>query len=75
MGQTRNVFVHRLLCQDTVDERITEILEQKQAEFDVFADLSAAAEESVALDNKTFGSIMESEIARIQQKNSEKNAG
>ncbi|MBQ3109206.1 MAG: DEAD/DEAH box helicase, partial [Clostridia bacterium] len=45
MGQARNVLVHRLLCDDTVDEKITELLEQKQAVFDAFADESAVAEE------------------------------
>ncbi|MBR0154265.1 MAG: DEAD/DEAH box helicase, partial [Lachnospiraceae bacterium] len=38
MGQTRDVLVYRLLCPDTVDERMIEILEAKQAEFDTFAD-------------------------------------
>ena len=30
MGQTRNVLVYRLLCEDTVDERMTNLLEEKQ---------------------------------------------
>ena len=30
MGQSRNVLVYRLLCEDTVDEKITEILERKK---------------------------------------------
>ncbi|MEV6769676.1 DEAD/DEAH box helicase [Nocardia sp. NPDC051030] len=37
MGQTRTVQVHRLLAKDSVDERIVEILERKQALFDEFA--------------------------------------
>ncbi len=43
MGQTRDVLVYRLLCPDTVDERMIEIIEAKQAEFDTFADESNAA--------------------------------
>ncbi|MBP5416735.1 MAG: RNA helicase [Clostridiales bacterium] len=43
MGQTRDVLVYRLLCPDTVDERMIEIIENKQAEFDTFADESTAA--------------------------------
>ena len=43
MGQTRDVLVYRLLCPNTVDERMIEIIEAKQAEFDTFADESAAA--------------------------------
>lgn len=42
MGQSRNVLVHRLLADDTIDERITELLEGKQEIFDAFADESAS---------------------------------
>lgn len=69
MGQTRNVLVYRLLCQNTVDERITALLEQKQAAFDAFADKSEAAKESIELDEKTFGNIIKEEIDRINSKN------
>lgn len=69
MGQTRNVLVYRLLCQNTVDERIMELLEQKQAAFDAFADKSEAAKESLELDEKTFGNIIKEEIDRINEKN------
>lgn len=48
MGQTRDVMVHRLLCPDTVDERMIEIIENKQAEFDTFADESSAADRDAA---------------------------
>lgn len=48
MGQTRDVLVYRLLCPDTVDERMIEILEAKQAEFDTFADESSAAARDAA---------------------------
>ena len=37
MGQARNVLVYRLLCENTVDEKITSLLESKQAIFDAFA--------------------------------------
>ena len=69
MGQTKNVLVYRLLCQNTVDERITALLEQKQAAFDAFADKSEAAKESLELDEKTFGNIIKEEIDRINAKN------
>lgn len=68
MGQARNVLVYRLLCEDTVDERITEILEQKQAIFDAFADESVAGKESLNLDDSSFSGIIEDEIRRITQK-------
>ena len=42
MGQRRNVLVHRLLCAETVDERILSLLEMKQSIFDLYADESEA---------------------------------
>ena len=68
MGQTRNVLVYRLLCEDTVDERITALLEEKQKIFDAFADKSVAAMESLELDEKSFGDIIKEEIERINAK-------
>lgn len=67
MGQTRNVLVYRLLCENTVDERLTDILKSKQAAFDAFADESAAAAESVEIDSKSFGNIIKEEIDRINK--------
>lgn len=48
MGQSRNVLVHRLLADDTVDERITELLEGKQEIFDAFADESVSGSAGLA---------------------------
>ncbi len=70
MGQTRNVLVHRLLCDETVDERISELLKSKQEIFDAFADESSVGTESLEIDEKTFGSIMEEEKKRIAEKTS-----
>ena len=69
MGQARNVFVYRLLCQDTVDEKIMDLLARKQAAFDAFADQSEAAKKSLEMDEKAFGNIIEEEIDRISKKN------
>ncbi len=69
MGQTRNVLVCRLLCENTVDEKIMSTLESKQAVFDAFADQSVAAMESQELDERTFGDIIKEEIDRINAKN------
>ena len=44
MGQTRDVQVHRLLADDTIDERMLEILSSKQKEFDSFADESVVGD-------------------------------
>ncbi|MBO4547781.1 MAG: DEAD/DEAH box helicase [Abditibacteriota bacterium] len=43
MGQTRNVLVYRLLCEDTIDEQILDLLKEKQNIFDQVADVSEAA--------------------------------
>lgn len=69
MGQVRNVLVYRLLCPETIDEKITALLEEKQAIFDAFADKSVAAKESLELDKTTFGEIIKAEIDRINAKN------
>ncbi|MDO4537637.1 MAG: SNF2-related protein, partial [Coriobacteriales bacterium] len=65
MGQTRNVLVYRLLCEDTIDERITDILAEKQRAFDAFADESSTAIESLELDKAAQASIIEQEVERI----------
>ncbi len=70
MGQTRNVLVHRLLCDETVDERIFELLKSKQEIFDAFADESAVGIESLEIDENTFSGIMEQEKKRIEEKSS-----
>ena len=69
MGQVRNVLVYRLLCPETIDEKITAILDEKQAIFDAFADKSVAAKESLELDKTTFGELIKAEIDRINAKN------
>jgi hypothetical protein len=48
MGQTHTVQVHRLLIEDTVDERLLEILAVKEAQFDAYARTSSTAEASEA---------------------------
>ena len=77
MGQARNVLVYRLLSDDTVDEKIMDILKQKQSVFDAFANDSAAAENvekndiEQGIDEKTLGSIIDEEIERIKQSKGE----
>lgn len=73
MGQVRNVLVHRLLCENTVDERIKDILDEKQTLFDAFADESEAAAKSVEIDNNNITTIMEEEKQRIENNKDEKN--
>lgn len=69
MGQTRKVLVYHLLCQNSIDERIKDMLDEKQKQFDAFADKSVAAE--VEIKNKDAKNILQKEIDRItmEQKN------
>ena len=73
MGQSRTVLVYRLLAADTIDERIDDMLKEKQAIFDAFADKSAAADatnrEESQIDDKTLGKLILEEINRINAKN------
>ena len=71
MGQTRNVLVHRLLCTNTIEERIIKILWEKQEEFNMFADESSAAMQDMELDSTTINQVMEEEIQRIREKYTE----
>ena len=68
MGQTRKVLVYRLLCEDTIDERITRLLAEKQNIFDKFADVSVTAMESIELDAKTLNTLLEEEAERIMER-------
>lgn len=62
MGQIRNVLVYHLLCPDTIDEEMMLILEQKQIEFDNFADESAVAGAyDNIMDKKWISSVIEKE--------------
>ncbi|MHC4934473.1 MAG: DEAD/DEAH box helicase, partial [Planctomycetota bacterium] len=66
MGQTRRVIVHRMLARDSVDERIVELLEEKQDLFERFAReslIKEASEEATAA--SPVAKIIEVERARM----------
>ncbi len=67
MGQVRSVLVYRLLCEDTIDEQIMKILEEKQKLFDNFADKSVAGAQSLEVDETTQKAIMEMEQERVRK--------
>ncbi|MBQ7386456.1 MAG: DEAD/DEAH box helicase [Ruminococcus sp.] len=50
MGQVRDVLVYRLLSDETIDERMLEILREKQVAFDNFADKSVVGEEALEIE-------------------------
>ncbi|MBR3307319.1 MAG: DEAD/DEAH box helicase [Lachnospiraceae bacterium] len=67
MGQERGVTVYRLLMRKTMDERITEILKEKQELFDRYADRSAAGEAEMRLNSPEYQrELMESELQKLR---------
>ncbi|MBQ4059040.1 MAG: DEAD/DEAH box helicase [Lachnospiraceae bacterium] len=72
MGQSQSVMVHRLLMDDTVDERVMEILKQKSQLFDSFADESLIGEMDTQInENAVMKNIIEEEKKRLGLDNSE----
>ncbi len=62
MGQVRNVLVYHLLCENTVDEAMKRLNDEKQAEFDMFAEESALAEAADAMPDRAWiQSVIEQE--------------
>ena len=67
MGQVRSVQVHRLLNEDSVDERLVELLAAKRAGFDTYARRSALAEATGAAIDLTVGEIA-AQIVHAEQR-------
>ncbi len=66
MGQSQSVLVHRLLMDDTVDERVMEILKQKTQLFDNFADESVIGELDTSInENAVMKNIVAEEKKRL----------
>ena len=62
MGQVRNVLVYHLLCSDSIDEDMVNLLERKQNIFDEFANESEMADASKNVaDNEWISSVIEKE--------------
>ena len=60
MGQVRNVLVYHLLCSDTIDEDMVELLEHKQNIFDEYANESEMADATKSLaDKEWISSVVE----------------
>lgn len=70
MGQAQSVLVHRLLMDDTVDERVMEILKQKSQLFDHFADESVIGEMDTQInENAIMKNIVAEERKRLGLEN------
>ncbi|MDR1794736.1 MAG: DEAD/DEAH box helicase [Erysipelotrichaceae bacterium] len=69
MGQVRDVQVHRLLAADTIDERMMELLSNKQLEFDTYADESVIGVESLrdTIDSAWIKEAIEAERKRLRE--------
>lgn len=68
MGQTRSVLAHRILAEDTVDERMLEMLGRKEQIFDAFARESVSAGVPDAVDvsePKLARDVIAAERARL----------
>lgn len=66
MGQSQSVVVHRLLMDDTVDERVMEILAQKTQLFDNFADESLIGDMDIQInENAVMKDIVAAERKRL----------
>ena len=66
MGQVRNVMVHRLLSDNTVDERILELLREKQEQFDLYAEESATGSEYMKSESSLSAAIIAMEKERLE---------
>ena len=66
MGQVRTVLVHRLLSDNTVDERIMEILREKQDVFDSFAEESVAGSEYIKGEKSIAAAVIAKEKENLQ---------
>ena len=67
MGQVRSVMVYRLLSDNTVDERIMELLHEKRDVFDFFADESAAGSEYMRAEQSISAAIIAMEKEHITE--------
>ena len=66
MGQTRTVEVHRLLASDSVDERMKEVLAEKQELFDTFARGSVIKDASTeATAASLTKQVIDAEVSRL----------
>ena len=65
MGQTRDVLVYRLLCEDCIDEEIVRRLDAKTQIFNAFADASEAAKNEEQEAALSLREIVEQEKARL----------
>lgn len=69
MGQSRNVLVYKLCCEQSIDEEMIEMLDVKKQQFDVFADRSVSGDASLDLSDADIKTIIAKEIIHIKKRN------
>lgn len=69
MGQTRDVLVYRLLADETIDERMLEILSTKQKEFDAFAEDSVIGDLQMQSNSAWIHKLVQEEQTRLARRN------
>ena len=67
MGQVRRVTVHRLLATESVDERLLEMLERKEALFDEYARQSETADRYAAEAKDATAGALESALLNLER--------
>ena len=67
MGQARNVLVYRLLAENTIDEKITDILARSRKFSTRSPTNRPQRKKNVEVDEKSLGNIVQEEIDRINQ--------
>lgn len=65
MGQAKSVEVHRMLIEDSIDERLLDIIRRKQEIFDAYADISLVAQSELNISEKEIAGIVEEEKKRL----------
>ncbi len=65
MGQEQRVIVHRLLCANSVDERMLELMADKRQDFDDYARDSLAKENTDPFDGGQVNRILNEEARRL----------
>lgn len=69
MGQSRNVLVYKLCCEQSIDEEMIEMLDVKKQQFDIFADRSVSGDASLDLSDADIKTIIAKEIIHIKKRN------
>lgn len=75
MGQSRNVMVHRLIAEDSIDEDMVRLIARKQQIFDDYAHHSSVKENSeMSMDSSTVEKSIKEETLRLDEERRQKRA-